>query len=244
MKKLSCTILILLLLIAASTSYAGLWGESAATSDLSDGRSLLGGQYNPPFSEGGLAGYWPSDFTIQWDITRDLANAVWTYEYTLYANCKDVSHFLLELTQGDGFGDILNPRIQFGDGGWEPLSVEGPRTWDGQNGNSSPGWPDGQSMYGIKFDTGGGIVSYAFETSRDPVWGNFYVKSGKHEGDWVYAYNKGFSKKDFDSDDKLDFIVRPNGGTPPVVPEPASYLLFVAGSGVFAYRRYRKSLEH
>jgi hypothetical protein len=67
------------------------------------------------------------------------------------------------------------------------------------------------------------------------------VKSGKHDGNWVHAYNHALALENFDSNNKLDFIVRPDGGSnPPVVPEPASSLLFLTGCAVFAYRHYFK----
>lgn len=225
----------LALFFLAPNSFAGIWGESVLLSDLSDGRSFYNAHYDPPYSEGGLSGYWPSVFTIQWDISQDSESLIWTYEYTLFSARKDISHFILELTEGENFIDY----------NWGSGAVEW-GLWDGSHGQSDPGWPVGASFYGMKFDYGGSYVTYTLETTRDPVWGNFYVKSGKHNGNDVYAYNSGLEeftvdpggKIHFTSDDKLDFIVRPDGGSsPPVVPEPASSILFLAGSVVFAYRR-------
>jgi hypothetical protein len=241
MKKLTCLILLLAFFAVASASSAGIWGESVGLSDLSDGRSFYDAHYDPPYSEGGLQGYWPSVFTIQWNITQDLATSLWTYEYTIFSAQKDVSHFILEITGGEAFGEILEPRVHFGSGDWQPVTVDGPRAWDGSNGNSNPDFPDRTSIYGIKFDMGSNYFTYAFETTRDPVWGNFYAKSGRHNEQWVHVYNNALALENFDSNDKLDFIVRPDGGSnPPVVPEPASSLLFLTGGAVFAYRRYIK----
>jgi hypothetical protein len=236
-KKIFCLFFVAALFILTSRSFAGIWGESVSISDLSDGRSFYNAQYDPPYSEGGLHGYWPSVFTIQWDISQDPESLIWTYEYTLFSARKDISHFILELTEGDSFADS-----SWGDGAAEW------GVWDGSHGQSDPGWPEGAYFYGMKFDYGGRYVTYTLETTRDPVWGNFYVKSGKHHGDNVYAYNSGLEEFTIDSegmihftsDNKLDFIVRPDGGAPPVVPEPASSLLFLTGSAIFAYRRYFK----
>jgi len=115
MKKLTCLILLLTFFAVASTSSAGIWGESVGLSDLSDGRSFYNAHYDPPYSEGGLQGYWPSVFTIQWDITQDLATSLWTYEYTIFSAQKDVSHFILEITGGEAFGEILDPLGEEGD---------------------------------------------------------------------------------------------------------------------------------
>jgi hypothetical protein len=239
MKTLTPFIIFIIYTIIPLSSYAGIWGESVSFDDLHDQRTFTMSSYNPPDSSGGLTGYWPG-FSISWDITYDFATDLWTYEYTLSADRKDVSHFIFELTEGANQDEFFNLTINdvsvdFGS------TVEGPQIWDGSHGNSSPGWPEDAELYGIKFDEGGNPVTYSFSTYNDPVWGNFYAKSGRDNGQWVYVYNNALGMEGFESDNPLDFIVRPDGGdTPPVVPEPVSSVLFITGGAILAITRYLK----
>ncbi|RJQ56078.1 MAG: hypothetical protein C4526_02480 [Nitrospiraceae bacterium] len=118
-----------------------------------------------------------------------------------------------------------------------PADFEGPALWGKRKGQSNHGIPF--DFYGIKFDSGGSTVTYSFTTALDPVWGNFYAKSGKDHGNWINARNNALGYEGFESMDKLDFIPRPDGGAnPPVVPEPVSSILFVAGCAVLGGRVY------
>lgn len=224
--------------ILISSAHASIWGESVNLNDLSDQRTFSSVNYNPSSSEGGLDGYWPYSFEISWNIEYDTEAMLWNYEYTLSSDRKDVSHFILELTDGITEDDIRDISI-IGTEGVMTNKIEGPGSW-GEH-PSNPGYPNEADMYGIKFDTGDGTVTYSFVTGSDPVWGNFYAKSGKDNGDWIYAYNNALAVEGFESDNPIDFIVRPDGGdSPPVVPEPVSAILFVSGGVVLAYGRYKK----
>lgn len=66
---------------------------------------------------------------------------------------------------------------------------------------------------------------------------DFHFKKGKH---YYNDDDSDDSDKFFDSDDSdsdSDF----KNGPPPVVPEPASFLLFISGGSVIVYRRYVKN---
>lgn len=236
-KKLFLLITVFFCLLASSVN-AGLWGESIDTVDLNDQRTFASPNYSPAYSEGGLGGYWPHSFSIEWDVTQDLNTMLWTYEYTLSAARKDISHFILEVTDGAAGDDFTDFSINGHHTSYQD-HIEGPRHWGHNPGN--PGYPATIDIYGIKFDTGGSTVTYSFTTANDPVWGNFYVKSGKDKGQWIYAYNNALAIESFNSNNKIDFIVRPDGGSnPPIVPEPVSYLLFIVGGAVLACRVYIK----
>ncbi len=236
-KKIFFLITVILFLLTSSAN-ASLWGESADIADLNDQRTFSSPYYNPASSEGGLSGYWPYSFAIEWDVTQDANTMLWTYEYTLSATRKNVSHFILEVTNGASKDDFTNFSIN-GKRATFKNNIKAPKFWGEHPGN--PGYPSVAKIYGVKFNVGGNPVTYSFTTANDPVWGNFYAKGGKDKGKWIYAYNNALGMEDFNSNSKLDFIVRPDGGgTPPVVPEPVSYLLFIVGGAVLAGRGYLK----
>ena len=159
---------------------------------------------------------------------------LWHYEYNLSVSKKDVSHFILEVTDTAQHDDISNIFIN-----GNPATVEGPQSWTMAGNQTLP-----NSFYGIKFDQGGSLVSYSFDSTLNPVWGNFYAKGGVDKENLINAYNNALDMNNFDSDDKLDFIVRPNGEhAPPVVPEPISSTLFIVGGATLGFRRFRKKFK-
>ena len=231
----SILMILALSLSIVSSIQAGQYGESVQFEDLHDQRTFsLSPEYDPSQSEGGLSGNWPYAFNISWNISYDLNALIWHYEYNLSVEKKDISHFILELTDTAQYDDITNIFI---DG--NPSAAEGPKLWANAGNQSIP-----NSFYGIKFDQGGSSVSYSFDTTRDPVWGNFYAKGGNDHGNLINVYNNALEKNNFYSDNKLDFIVRPDGGSsPPVVPEPLSSALFIAGGATLGLKRFRKKLN-
>jgi hypothetical protein len=227
-------VLALMLLIVPSID-ASQYGESVQFADLHDQRTFsLSPDYGPNKSVGGLSGNWPYEFVISWNITYDLNDLIWHYKYNLLVEKKDISHFILELTDSTQYDDITNIFIN-----GNTAIAEGPKLWTNAGNQTIP-----KSFYGIKFDQGGSAVSYSFDTTRDPVWGNFYAKGGNDKGNQINAYNNALELNNFNSDNKLDFIVRPDGGSsPPVVPEPVSSILFVVGGATFGFKRFRKKFK-
>jgi hypothetical protein len=231
----SFLLLLVLTLCIVPSIHASLYGESVQFEDLNDQRTFAPSpNYDPDQSEGGLSGYWPYAFNISWDITYDLNASLWHYEYNLAVAQKDISHFILELSDTAQYDDITNVFIN-----GSTAVVDGPQVWTKAGNQTMP-----NAFYGIKFDEGGSAASYSFVTSLDPVWGNYYAKGGVDNGNLINAYNNALAVNNFDSDNKLDFIVRPNGGNaPPVVPEPISSTLFIVGGATLGFRRFRKKLK-
>ncbi len=171
-------------------------------------------------------------FTISWVITQNL-DSTWTYRYTIDTTGgeqdKDISHFILEVTNSEVPLLLL-------DGTDGP--IEGPKTW-----TEGPGNPDmPNDIYGVKFDFGGndGLASYTIVTDRAPVYGVFYSKGGRG----MIAYSDALSFPDYMSNDGLDelaFIVRPNGDGVHSMPEPSTFVLFSVAAGAGLLRRRRRS---
>jgi hypothetical protein len=92
-------------------------------------------------------------------------------------------------------------------------------------------------MGSVKFDVGGGEgIVYEFDSNRSPVYGHLAMKDGGGPGvcpspsaPTTAACSNGLVAG-VDTEDTNDYIARPNG-FPPIVPEPGSTALLIAGLG-------------
>ena len=133
----------------------------------------------------GLIGFeaW-SDATLSWEVDDTTNPGAWTYQYTFTVCQKDISHVILEVSETFTPDNLLSQSVGY------TMDPDAPK-WYGGNGNSNPGIP--QDLFGIKWDDVGALTfSKTIVTNRDPMWGDFYAKSGKDDGEWVYAYNTNF----------------------------------------------------
>lgn len=146
---------------------------------------------------------------LSWEITA-MEGDLWHYEYVWHTDGADLSHIIIEVTEGA-------PGSDFWDWEYAYSGVqEGDPTfgWFGPDqGSSNLGMPG--SIYGFVLNTTEDtpIFGFEFTTWRAPVWGDFYAKDGKHnsggpDAGFTYAYNVGFSLED--GNDGLH-IARPNG---------------------------------
>jgi hypothetical protein len=171
--------------------------------------------------------------TVSWVITTGGVGD-WTYTYTFSADWDTpaISHFILDLSDNctSTSGCVSNIDTDFTVGKLE-YGTFGP-------GSGNPGFPAGGSITGVKFDDleGDDIFEFTFDSTRAPVWGDFYIKGGS-EG---FAYNAGLTKH-ATSEDIAEFIARPDttdGGEVPEVPEPSTVLLM--GGSLLALGYFRK----
>lgn len=218
-----------LFIIGTSTAHASLYGQNIEVIDLEDQRTFLPDYYAPPNSEGGLSGSY-AGFHLSWLIWETApSSGIWKYSYTFYAG-KDPSNFILELTDENTTLTNIN-------------STDPDMVWEINTFTQSGMAVLPHDIFGIKFELNNiNPVTISFETTSDPVWGNFHVKS---KADDIQAFNNALGITNFDSNEKLDFVVRPDGiDRISVVPEPLSSLLFVIGGATLGLGRYWKKRKN
>jgi hypothetical protein len=135
--------------------------------------------------------------SLGWTVTQ-LVNQTWRYNYDLFVSQgatqqKNISHMLVEASLGFTECDILTTN-------WVSCTPKATdievQQWTDQQGNPSIPGP----LYGIKFNTvtplpGSSTGTHwlvQFDTTRAPVWGDFYAKDGKTSGTDITAWNAGF----------------------------------------------------
>ncbi len=180
------------------------------------------------------SGAWDNaDTMVEWDVSlhnEGTDDAYWTYKYTFEAEQKALSHFILQVSDTFGEGDIWNVDpsalvIELGEFG-----PDGPDDPDPSN----PGIP-GTLGNAVKFENFGEDTvtrwEWSFDTLRNPVFQNFYAVDGKSTAQGAiipYAYNTGFDLA-YQGLDAGAFIVAPDTT---VVPAPAAVLLGMLGLSV------------
>jgi len=124
-----------------------------------------------------------------------------------------------------------------------------PDNYTESNGNPGLG---SESIYGIKFDSPKPETNYlefSFESNHQPMWGDFYAKDGKTDGQDNYLHNVGLgdlgdpltdpARYDYDNDDlRARHILVPDTI---VVPVPGAVLLGAVGLSVAGGILRRKS---
>ena len=229
-----------LALCSSAAFAANLWNTDA-TGELSGSRdnSAMGGLLS--------TGTWDDALvSLSWDITSMAGPGgvlLWTYTYTFDTSnvltAKAVSHFILEVSDGDVEIESV----------YDPMDLDGPKPWALDGNTDLPG--DGL-MWGIKFDFGGEDDStvYTFTTDRSPVYGSFFAKGGSMEGNVLYNVAMGIPDNTLPCDDMsadclalmdaTNWIVRPNG---PIVPLPAGVWLFGSALiGLVGFRRHKAAI--
>jgi hypothetical protein len=194
-------------------------------------------------------------FKVEWAITGP-TDGWYTYTYRFTDNADtpiplkpDMSHLILEVSTSFTTDNIRNANVGMD-------NVKGPQWWyDTTDDNSNPNMPS-EGIYGIKFDVGSEstypVGTYSFESNKQPVWGDFYAKDGKHDPDkkgpepevWATAWNTGFGTDPTSSTtDFKPWIPTPDTfqPEPQPIPEPAGLVIWsILGGGAAALTALRR----
>ncbi len=187
---------------------------------------------------------WSSGATFSWNVDYDETHSgLWTYNYTLSVQSKDISNMVIEVSDLFAEANIL-------DGSSEGLSLDYFAL--GSQGGSNPGLPSGFTA--LKLDNPGDttIFDITIVSDRKAVWGDMYAKDGVDGGNEVFLYNMGFTEFDTDPEDAIrdgsvDFhILRPDtvGGPGPDdqgIPEPHVPMLSGVAMLIYLLRRKNKA---
>jgi len=160
---------------------------------------------------------------LTWTVSQN-ADLSWHYSYSLVVNKNAISHFIVEASSTFTASNIWNASGPFSD-----TTIQ---TYSDQNGN--PGMPG--VIWGIKFNGPSGTsATYAFDSDRAPVWGDFYAKDGATAHVNNVLWNTGFSTATPHLDPNApisdgsyqDHILVPDTVTS--IPEPASFVALASG---------------
>lgn len=182
------------------------------------------GQVSSAAGEVGGLGAWisPGPTTLAWEITDFGSYFHYKYTLTVPPTAPQISHFLIEVSPNFTAADFWNAT--------GPHSVTEIGDFTQANGNPDIPAP----VHGLKFDsTTGRTAVFEFDSSRVPVWGDFYAKCGGNPPN--QAWNAGLALADpiapAANGSLDDHILVPDS----VTPEPTG--LALAGLLLVALRR-------
>lgn len=206
------------------------------------GRATYIGSLSSPSTNGLVSGgvAWAAGeegFMVKWTVSQN-PDFTWHYKYEFFDQEGEdlsmlVSHFIITVSEGIGYDEIYNISNDVAE---LSISTFGPSP-------SNPNFPVGQTMYGAKFDLDNAQLFAEFDSTRVPMWGDFYAKDGGNPKN--YAYNVDFG---VDAVNYADFTSAPVDAegnvlakvlvpdTETQIPEPATLLIFSLG-GVLLRRK-------
>lgn len=203
---------------ATAHAYTGSLSTPAASGMVSGG--------NWSVSNGG--------FEIAWDVNQN-PDGTWNYHYTLsrVAGAQltpGASHAVFQLSSNITSEEIFNFGGNYGEA---EFGTFGPHP-------SNPGFPTGLSIFGIKIDfAGSGVTTISFDSTRQPMWGDFYAKGGATS----FVYNTDLGVPVANANDYWATPVDANNNplfkilVPDTIPAPGSIALVALGGLMISRRR-------
>jgi len=225
-----------LILLPLSAAAAAVYNTDLAKSDYTGYRTNSNGLE--------ASGIYSSGFQIDWNINQTGSTFFYTYTFSGYGgNASGISHLILELSANCTAACVQYPTL----GDDDDVTTETRLYEPTDPGKSNPGLPG--EIFGIKLtmDSADAPATLSFESSRRPVWGNFYLKGGNAQVSLSkksnpqpvaenFVYNLGFKEENHDSSNTAFFIARPDTfGSQ--VPEPSSIALIGTGLCCVAWSR-------
>jgi len=194
---------------------------------------------------GGLTAYgsWDSPSTaLSWMVDNVTTSGKWHYSYSLFVNVKDISHMIIEASNGENpftAANLFSP-VSYPAGWIKSIEIQN-FSPDG----STPYMPE--DLYGIKFDSemDSTVITVSFDSDRRPVWGDFYAKDGFTICDeWNVVYNTGFTIGDFDPlapaacGSFQNHLLVPDS----YIPAPGALILVSIGTAITGALRKRRTI--
>ena len=194
---------------------------------------------------GGLTGYgaWNNPMTmLNWTVDNTTTLGKWHYCYSLMVPSKDISHIIIEASNGDNpftIENLFSPS-SYPNGWIDSISVQ-----NFSPGGNTPYMPE--DMWGIKFDSAmdSTILTINFDSDRRPVWGDFYAKDGYSTcSGWNVVYNAGFTVCDYDpiapaaNGSYQNHILVPDS----YIPAPGALILVSIGTALTGVLRKRRAI--
>lgn len=219
-RNVSLGLTLIIALTCCAVTHANIYEGSLSSAD----GGLLGtGIW---VNNSGKPGWTPAVFA--WEVTMN-PDYTWHYEYTVSVTKGAVSHFIIATSDTFEESDIFNANGNF------TKYILGVFSDEGGGNPNIPG-----HIRGIKFDdTWGLVMVISFDSTRVPVWGNFYAKDGNAGGSINTAWNSNFGAPvpvTPPSEGPQDgFVIVPDSVS---VPEPAMFI-FLALGGIACLRRRR-----
>lgn len=245
----SVLILVAALLVSTGQCFGTYYGQYVGAANYSGSRVT-------PFIVGdGSWGAPDVNIRLDWVISEPGSpGSDWLYKYTITiigpsagqgSGFPGLSHMTLEVTP-DVFS-LNGLSLLSGNPGEEDWGIEHETAYfDGSQGNSSPDWPDGITMYGTKFDFEEGeeesvnavtgkkekMTMFSFYSPQSPVWGTGYFKGGR-EGAYTSSLPYLSDPVQLNALEVDHFIARPDGVEFPEpnqeVPIPGAVWLLSSG---------------